>query len=121
MNPLTQFKKILILPLLIALALVVGAVSARATPACGLSTVILALEHYPSGSLDLMCNESQQYRVVPQDDRAWRFGRICRPKHIPCWSSHRVAHASGSQPGHRHGGHDYRIRGIRPHLYSTRL
>ena len=33
----------------------------RATPACGLSTVILAMEHYPSGSLDLMCNESQQY------------------------------------------------------------
>jgi quercetin dioxygenase-like cupin family protein len=61
MNPLTQFKKILILPLLTALALVVGAVSARATPACGLSTVILALEHYPSGSLDLMCNESDQY------------------------------------------------------------
>src|SRR5436190_16175015 len=61
MNPLIQFKKILILPLLIALPLVVGAVSARATPACGLSTVILALEHYPSGSLDLMCNESQQY------------------------------------------------------------
>ena len=61
MKPLTQFKKMLILPLLIALALVVGAVSARATPACGLSTVILALEHYPSGSLDLMCNESQQY------------------------------------------------------------
>ena len=61
MNPLTQFKKILILPLLTALALVVGGVSARATPACGLSTVILALEHYPSGSLDLMCNESQQY------------------------------------------------------------
>jgi quercetin dioxygenase-like cupin family protein len=61
MNPLTQFKKILILPLLTALALVVGAVSARATPACGLSTVILALEHYPSGSLDLMCNEFDSY------------------------------------------------------------
>ena len=61
MNPLTQFKKILILPLLTALALVVGAVSARATPACGLSTVILALEHFPSGSLDLMCNESDLY------------------------------------------------------------
>ena len=111
MNPLIQFKKILILPLLIALALVVGAVSARATPACGLSTVILALEHYPSGSLDLMCNESQQYgwflkTIVHGDSDVYVV---------------RVAHASGSQPGHRHGGHDYRIRGIRPHLYSTRL
>ena len=57
MNPLIQFKKILILPLLIALALVVGPVSARATPPCGLSTVILALEHYPSGSLNLMCKD----------------------------------------------------------------
>ena len=51
--------------LLIALALGVGAltaVPARATPSCGLNTVILALEHFPSGSLDLMCNEFQQYR-----------------------------------------------------------
>jgi quercetin dioxygenase-like cupin family protein len=39
----------------------VTAVPARATPACGLNTVILALEHYPSGSLDLMCNEFDQY------------------------------------------------------------
>jgi hypothetical protein len=39
MNPLIQFKKTLMLPLLTALALVVGAVSARATPACGLSTM----------------------------------------------------------------------------------
>jgi len=65
MNQLTQFKKIRILPLLIAPALVViaalTAVPARATPACGLNTVILALEHFPSGSLDLMCNEFDQY------------------------------------------------------------
>src|SRR5207249_9556709 len=46
MNTLTQFKKILILPLLIALSLVVAA-PARATPSCGLTTVILALEHFP--------------------------------------------------------------------------
>ena len=61
MNPLTQFKKTLILPILIALSLVVVAVPSRATPACGLSTVILALEHFPSGSLDLMCNEFDLY------------------------------------------------------------
>ena len=52
--------------LLIAPALVIvtalTAAPARATPACGLNTVILALEHYPSGSLDLMCNEFDQYR-----------------------------------------------------------
>src|SRR5437016_8219369 len=51
--------------LLIAPAVVIiaalTAVPARATPACGLSTVILALEHFPSGSLDLMCNEFDQY------------------------------------------------------------
>ena len=61
MNSLTQFKKISILPLLIALALVAVVAPARATPACALNTVILALEHYPSGSLDLMCNEFDQY------------------------------------------------------------
>jgi quercetin dioxygenase-like cupin family protein len=56
MNPLTQFKKISILPLLIALSLVVVA-PARATPLCGVTTVILALGHYPSGLLDLACKE----------------------------------------------------------------
>src|SRR6266404_2037172 len=60
MNPLTQFKKIPILPLLIALALIVVA-PARATPSCGVNTVILALGHFPSGSLDLMCNELDLY------------------------------------------------------------
>ena len=51
---------LLIAPALVIIA-VLTAAPAGATPACGLSTVILALEHYPSGSLDLMCNESQQY------------------------------------------------------------
>lgn len=65
MNPLTHFKKTQILSLLIAPALAVAAltpVPVRATPACGVSTVIMALEHYPSGSLDLMCNEFRQFR-----------------------------------------------------------
>ena len=62
MNPLTQFKNIRILPLLIAPALIaLTTAPARATPSCGLSTTILALEHFPSGSLDLMCNEQNQY------------------------------------------------------------
>ena len=56
MNPLTQFKKILILPLLIALALVAVA-PARATPVCGVNTETLAVGHYPSGLLDLRCRE----------------------------------------------------------------
>ena len=41
MNPLTQFKKIPILPVLIAVALVVGA-PAVATPVCGVNTETLA-------------------------------------------------------------------------------
>jgi quercetin dioxygenase-like cupin family protein len=51
--------------LLVALSLVASVLTpmpARATPSCGLNTVILALEHYPSGSLDLMCDEFDQYR-----------------------------------------------------------
>ena len=60
MNSLTQSRKISILPLLIALALVVVA-PARATPSCRVNTVILALEHFQSGSLDLMCNEFDSY------------------------------------------------------------
>ena len=51
---------LLIAPALVIIS-VLTSVPARATPACGLSTVILALEHFPSGSLDLMCNEFDQY------------------------------------------------------------
>jgi quercetin dioxygenase-like cupin family protein len=56
MNPLTQFKKIPILPLLIALSLIVVA-PALATPVCNVTTEILAVGHYPSGLLDLVCKE----------------------------------------------------------------
>jgi quercetin dioxygenase-like cupin family protein len=56
MNLLTQFKKIPSLPLIIALALVVGA-PALATPVCNVTTETLAVGHYPSGLLDLMCRE----------------------------------------------------------------
>jgi len=51
---------LLIAPALVITA-VLAAVPARATPACALNTVILALEHFPSGSLDLMCNEFDLY------------------------------------------------------------
>jgi quercetin dioxygenase-like cupin family protein len=64
MNPLSHFKKIRILSLLIALTFVV-AVPARATPSCGFtSTNLLApvpAGYFPSGLLNLMCNEFDQY------------------------------------------------------------
>jgi quercetin dioxygenase-like cupin family protein len=62
MNPLTQFKKIPILPLLIALALIVCAVPANATPTCGVVSVNLLdpvpVGYFPSGSLNLMCRSN---------------------------------------------------------------
>jgi len=65
MNPLTQFRKIRILRLLIAPTLVglaaFTATPALATPSCGVITEQLALGHFPSGSLNLMCNEFDLY------------------------------------------------------------
>jgi quercetin dioxygenase-like cupin family protein len=59
MNPLTHFKKIPILSLLIAPALVaiatVTPAPVLATDACGVQSVTLALGHYPSGALNLGC------------------------------------------------------------------
>jgi quercetin dioxygenase-like cupin family protein len=63
MNRLTQFTKILILPLLIAPVLValgvLTAVPARATPSCGFSSTNLlapvSAGHFPSGLLNLGC------------------------------------------------------------------
>jgi len=75
MNPVTQFKNIRLLPLLIAPALftltALTAAPALATPNCGVTTSNLLYPgqpvdtahaaHFPSGSLDLMCNEFDQY------------------------------------------------------------
>src|SRR6266480_4620114 len=69
MNPLTQFKKIRILPLLIAPALVtLTAAPALATPNCGVVTDNLLYPgqpvdtahaaYFPSGSLNLMCRSN---------------------------------------------------------------
>src|SRR5438105_2595886 len=64
MNPLTQFKKILILSLLIALSLIVVA-PARATPSCGVIPVVLApTGHFPSGLLDLMCRDLPLWDLI---------------------------------------------------------
>jgi len=63
MNPLTYFKKILILPL-IALTLTVVA-PALATPSCGVTTTNLLAPvpagYFADGLLDLMCNEQDLY------------------------------------------------------------
>src|SRR5439155_25513808 len=63
MNSLTQFKKIPILPLLIALVLAATAAPALATPSCGVTTTFLTPTpgNFPSGLLDLMCNEFNLY------------------------------------------------------------
>jgi quercetin dioxygenase-like cupin family protein len=65
MNPLTQLKKISILPLLIAPALIVGAFTplpAVATPTCGVQSTNLLdpvpAGFYPSGLLNLMCRSN---------------------------------------------------------------
>ncbi len=62
MNPLTQFIKMLILPLLIALALIVCAVPANATPTCDVVSENLLdpvpAGYFPSGSLNLMCRSN---------------------------------------------------------------
>jgi quercetin dioxygenase-like cupin family protein len=88
MNPLIHFKKILILPVLIALAFVVVP-SALATLGCGITVQDLAVGHFPSGSLDLRCNDQQlnwklktkvkgdtdvyitQYRFLPGGHTGW--------------------------------------------------
>jgi quercetin dioxygenase-like cupin family protein len=59
MNPLTQFKQTSILLVLSALSLIALAAPARATPGCGITVQDLAVGHYPSGSLDLMCRNHQ--------------------------------------------------------------
>jgi quercetin dioxygenase-like cupin family protein len=72
MNPLTQFKKISILPLLIAPALIVGAalipMPALATPSCGFTSTNLLSPvpagYFPSGSLDLMCRDLPVWLLI---------------------------------------------------------
>jgi quercetin dioxygenase-like cupin family protein len=65
MNPLTQFNKIRILPLLIAPALVVlMAAPAHATPICGVVTETLAVGHYQSGLLNLMCQDGRIWQLI---------------------------------------------------------
>src|SRR5216110_2550760 len=109
MNPLTQFKKIRILPLLIAPALVtLTAAPALATPNCGVVTDNLLYPgqpvdtahaaHFPSGSLNLMCRSNLPLASPHKSKR--RFGPLCHQAHVPSGGSHWVAHASWSEPYH---------------------
>jgi hypothetical protein len=59
--------------------------------------------------------------VVAPHDGAWRFGRLCHPKHVSARGSQWVAHASGSQPDHRHIWSAHSLRGLGPHLYAHNL
>jgi len=70
MNPLTQLKKIRILPSLTVLVLAVLAaltsIPALGTPSCGVTTTNLLapvpVGYFADGLLDLMCNEQNLYR-----------------------------------------------------------
>ncbi len=96
MNPLTQFKKISILPLLIAPALVAlaafTAVPARATPSCGFTSTNLSVGTFPSGSLDLMCeDEERQWELemkVRGDSDVYVSQRTIQPGGQTGWHTH---------------------------------
>ena len=98
--------------LLVALALVsavLTATPALATPACGLSTTILALEHFPSGSLDLMCNEQNQYgwffkTIVKGDSDVYIVQNTFPPGAHTGWHTH-----PGPSLVTVTAGYDYRI------------
>jgi hypothetical protein len=106
MNPLTQFKKVLILPLLIAVALVVVPRNAR---------VRACQRNAGDGTLSVWLAQLDMQRVsglgvVPQDEYQRRFGRLCRSKHVASRGAQWVAHASGAQPDH---GHIWRAHSLR--------
>ena len=100
MNPLTQFKKIRILRLLVAPALVASvltAVPARATPACGFTSINLLAPvpagYFPSGLLDLMCNESREFgwflkTIVHGDSNLYRTQNTWQPGGRTGWHTH---------------------------------
>jgi quercetin dioxygenase-like cupin family protein len=72
MNPLTQFKKNHLLPLLIAPALIALATftpaPAVANPGCGVTTTNLLdpipAGYFPSGSLNLMCLDGRLWHLI---------------------------------------------------------
>ncbi len=103
MNPMTQFKKIRIVPLLIALALValaaLTAAPARATDSCGVTTVDLLFGQnppqaafFPDGLLDLMCRDITGWNLktkVKGDSDLWVTEHTYQPGGQTGWHTHR--------------------------------
>jgi len=85
MNPLTQFKRIRILPLLIALPLALARRPRK--PGCGYYKhhlfIPVASGYFPDGLLDLMCRELRGRGSVVLKMTIKRFGRLCHPNHLP--------------------------------------
>ena len=92
MNPMTHFKKIRILLLLIAPALVaLTAVPARATPACNFSGTQLAMGTFPEGLLDLMCKDLPDWNLrfkVKGDTDVYIFQNTWQPLGHTGWHTH---------------------------------
>lgn len=65
MKLLIYLKKVHVRPLLMSAVLLAPAmltpVPAHATPSCAVASVTLSTGHFPAGSLNLMCNEIQEY------------------------------------------------------------
>src|SRR5215468_2437807 len=116
MNPMTHFKKIRILPLLIALALVaLTAVPARATTACNFSGTQLAMGTFPEGLLDLMCKDLPGWDLkfkVKGDTDVYVFQNTWQP----------LGHtASWAQPALRCVWTDHGLRCVRSLLHAHYL
>lgn len=107
MNSLTHFKKIRILPLLIAPVLValaaLTAAPAMATPNCGVMTSNLLYPgqpvdtahaaHFPDGLLNLMCNELDLYgwnlkTKIKGDSDVYVTGHTFEPGTHTGWHTH---------------------------------
>jgi quercetin dioxygenase-like cupin family protein len=95
MNPLRQFKRIRILPLVVAPALVTlaafTAVSARATPGCGFTSTNLSVGTFPSGALNLMCRDLPDWLLITRvrgDSDVYVSERTIQPGGQTGWHTH---------------------------------
>ena len=94
MNPMTHFKKILILPLLAALTFVV-AVPARATPSCGFTSTNLLdpvpAGYFPSGLLNLICLDGRTWELITRvrgDSDLYVTQNTWQPGGLTGWHTH---------------------------------
>jgi quercetin dioxygenase-like cupin family protein len=95
MNPLSQFKRIRILPLVVAPALVTlaafTAVPARATPGCGFTSTNLSVGTFPSGALNLMCRDLPDWLLITRvrgDSDVYISQRTIQPGGQTGWHTH---------------------------------